>query len=122
VLLRWSAAAESVQRFRRLPEEVRQATTDWLAAQVEPTAAAVLRCAFTLEQPDALPVGLVLGVVHHPQGEGRLDRAAGRMERFLGGTTPESVVVERWHAAATEVVRLLDSDPRVKSQILHQAD
>jgi hypothetical protein len=122
VLLRWSSAAENVQRFRRLPEEVRQAMSNWLAAQVGSTASAVLRCAFTLEQPDALPVGLVLGVVHHPQGEGQLDRAAGRMERFLGGTTPDRGVVERWHAAATEVVRLLDSDPRRKCRILHRAD
>jgi hypothetical protein len=122
VLLRWSAVAENVQRFRRLPEEARRAATEWLAAQVGPTAEAVLRCVFTLEQPDALPVGLVLGVVHHPQGEGRLDRAVGRTERFLGGTTPDRGVVERWHAAATEAVRLLDSDPRGKSQILHRAD
>jgi hypothetical protein len=31
-------------------------------------------------------------------------------------------VVERWHAAATEVVRLLDNDPRLKRQLLHRAD
>ena len=121
-LLRWSADAENVQRFRGLAEEVRQAMSDWLAAQIGQPAATVLRCAFTLEQPDALPMGLVLGVVHHPQTDGRLGRAAGRMERFLGGATPDRVVMERWHAAATEVVRLLDSDPRLKSELLHRAD
>jgi hypothetical protein len=121
-LLRWSAAADNVQRFRRLPEEPRRAVGDWLATQVGPAATAVLRCAAALDGPDALPVGLVLGVVHHPQAGGRLDRAAGRMERFLGGPTPEAGVLERWHAAATEAVRLPDSDPRTRSQLLHRAD
>jgi hypothetical protein len=121
-LLRWSIHADNVQRFRRLPEETCQAIADWLAGQVGPAATAVLRCAAGLDRPDALPVGLVLGVVHHPRAGGRLDRAAGRLERFLGGPTPEAAVLERWHAAATEAVRLLDSDPRAKDQLLHRAD
>jgi hypothetical protein len=121
-LLRWSAVADNVQRFRRLPEEPRQAVTDWQAAQVGPAATAVLRCAASQDRPDALPVGLVLGVVYHPQAAGRLDRAAGRMERFLGGPTPEAAVLERWHAASVEAIRLLDSDPRGKGQLLHRAD
>src|SRR4051794_19960160 len=41
-LLRWSIAPDNVQRFRRLPEEPRQAITDWLAAQIGPAAAVVL--------------------------------------------------------------------------------
>jgi hypothetical protein len=121
-LLRWSAAADNVQQFRRLTEEPRQGIMDWLAAQVGPAATAVLRCAAGLDRPDALPVGLVLGVVHHPQAAGRLDRAAGRLERFLGGPTPEPAVLERWHAASVEAIRLLDSDPRGKAQLLHRAD
>ncbi|HJT78294.1 MAG TPA: BREX-2 system phosphatase PglZ [Gemmataceae bacterium] len=121
-LLRWSAVADNVQRFRRLPAEPRRVITDWLTTQVGPAAAAIFRCAATLDGPDALPVGLVLGVVHHPKAGGRLDRAAGRLERFLGGATPEAAVLDRWHAAATEAVRLLDSDPRAKGQLLHRAD
>jgi hypothetical protein len=121
-LLRWSATAENVQRFRRLPEEHRQAVGEWLAAQVGPAAAAVLRSAATLEGPDALPVGLVLGVVHHPQAGGSLDRAAGRLERFLGDPTPDAAVLDRWNAAATEAVRLLDGDPATRARLLHRAD
>ena len=120
-LLSWSAVADNVQRFRRLPEEPRQAVADWLTARVGPAAAAVLRCAATLDSPDALPVGLVLGVVHHPQASGRLDRAAGRLERFLGGPTPEAGILERWHGAATEAVRLL-GDQRVRGQLLSRAE
>jgi hypothetical protein len=121
-LLRWSAAAENVQRFRRLPEEPRRVIENWLVAQVGPVAGAVLRCAAAVDGPDALPVGLTLGVVHHPQAGGRLDRAAGRLERFLAGPTPEAGILERWHAAATEAVRLLDGDVRTRSQLLHRAD
>jgi len=67
VLLRWSIEAENVLRFRRLPEEVRLGIVDWLAAQVGPTATAVLRCASMLERPDLLPTGIISGIVHHPQ-------------------------------------------------------
>jgi hypothetical protein len=122
LLLRWSASPENVQRFRRLPEEVRRAVEDWFTEGIGPTAAAVLRCVAATEQPDALPVGLALGVVHHPQANGRLDRAAGRLERFLGGPTPETALVQRWHAAATEAVRLLDGDTRTRGQLLHRAE
>ena len=121
-LLRWSTVAESVQRFRRLSDESRQAVEGWIVASLGPTAAAVLRCVGASEQPDALPVGLALGIVHHPSAAGRLDRAAGRIERYLGGATPDSSVVNRWHAAATEAVRLLDSDVRARNQLLNRAD
>jgi hypothetical protein len=122
LLLKWSSVAENVLRFRRLPEEPRRAVEDWLAGGIGSAATSVLRCAGATDQPDALPVGLVLGIVHHPQANGRLDRAAGRLERFLGGATPDPALVERWHAAATEAVRLLDSDTRARNQLLHRAD
>jgi hypothetical protein len=61
-------------------------------------------------------------VVHHPQGGGRLDRAAGRLERFLGGPPPEAGVLDRWHVVAAEAIRLLDGDPRARGQPLHRAD
>lgn len=122
LLLKWSSVAENVLRFRRLPEESRQAVEVWLAGGIGPAATAVLRCVGATDQPDALPVGLVLGVVHHPQANGHLDRAAGRLERFLGGATPDYSLLQRWHAAATEAVRLLDSDSRARNQLLHRAD
>jgi hypothetical protein len=122
LLLKWSSVVENVQRFRGLAEDTRRAVEDWLAGGIGPTVSSVLRCAAAADQPDALPIGLVLGVVHHPQAKGKLDRAAGRLERFLGGATPDSALVERWHAAATEAVRLLDSDARPRNQLLHRAD
>jgi hypothetical protein len=122
LLLRWSCIVENVLRFRRLPEEHRRAVEEWLVGSIGPAATSVLQCAGATDQPDALPVGLVLGIVHHPQANGRLDRAAGRLERFLGGATPEPALVERWHAAATEAVRLLDSDARTRNLLVHRAE
>src|SRR5262249_2494405 len=49
-------------------------------------------------------------------------RAAGRLERYLGGPTPDTAVLERWNTAAREGVRLLDSDLRSKGQLLNRAD
>jgi hypothetical protein len=121
-LLLWSTAPDNLQRFRRLPEEHRQAVGDWLATRMGPAATAVLRCVVALEAPDALPVGLVLGVVHHAQAAGRLDRAAGRLERFFGSHTPNTAVLEAWHAAGLETVRLLDKDSRTRGQMLQRAD
>jgi hypothetical protein len=122
LLLRWSAHEENVQRFRRLPEEARRAAEGFLSEGVGPVASAVFRCVQAGDQPDALPIGLVLGVVHHPRAGGRLDRAAGRLERFLGGPTPEPPLVERWHAAAAEAVRLLGGDTRARGRLLHRAE
>lgn len=122
LLLRWSAAAENAGRFRRLPDEPRRAVEGWLAAAMGPAAAAVLRCVAASDRPDALPVGLALGVVHHPAAAGRLDRAAGRLERFLGGPTLDPAVADRWHAAAAEAVRLLDADTRTRGHLLNRAE
>jgi hypothetical protein len=122
LLLKWSSVAENVLRFRRLPEEPRRAFEEWLAGGIGPAATSVLRCAAATDHPDALPVGLVLGIVHHPQANGRLDRAAGRLERFLCGPTPDPALVERWHVAATEAVRLMDSDTRARDRLLHRAE
>ncbi|MFO0881536.1 MAG: BREX-2 system phosphatase PglZ [Gemmataceae bacterium] len=122
LLLRWSAYDENVQRFRRLPEEARRAAEGFLAEGIGPAVSSVLRCVVASEQPDTLPVGLVLGVVHHPGAVGRLDRAAGRLERFLGGQTPEPPLVERWHAAAAEAVRLLGGDRGTRNRLLHRAE
>jgi hypothetical protein len=40
-------------------------------------------------RPDALPVGLALGVLVHPDVNGRLDKAIGKLEeRYLGEWLP----------------------------------
>lgn len=121
-LLRWSIDAKNVERFRQLSDECRQSITDWLAIQIGPAATSVLRCANKIEGPDAVPVGLVAGIVHHPQASAQLGRAAGRLDRFVGTEATEAGVLDRWHVAATDVIRLLDSDPRSRNQLLLRAE
>jgi hypothetical protein len=75
------------------------------------------------ERPDALPIGLALGVVYHPRGSGKLEKSAGKVEeRFLGGVSPDNRIVERWSAAATEAIRLQITDSRIKRMLLERAD
>lgn len=123
-LLKWSISTEHVQRFRERPEEFRSAAAEWLALWAGPAVEVVLRCVATSDRPDALPVGLAVGVVFHREAAGRLDKAAGRIEeRFLGGAVPNEEVLRRWSAAAAEVaIRLRLTDPNLGRERLQRAD
>ena len=118
-LLKWSANPSHVARFRGSSPVFRDAAIDWLVMSAGPTVATVLHCVASIERPDALPIGLAAGVVFHPQAKGKLEKAAGKLEeRYLGGHSPDSAVIDRWAASATEVVRLQLSDTRLKQQLL----
>jgi hypothetical protein len=122
-LLKWSIEAEQVARFRAAPEPWRQAATEWLTYQAGPAAEAVLNSIVANPRPDALAIGLAAGAVFSRKAKGRLDKAAGKLEeRYLGGMTPDLGVMERWHTAATEVVRLQLSDAQLKRGQLKRAD
>jgi hypothetical protein len=122
-LLKWSTDPDNVARFRGTRSEFRDASIEWLVATAGPTVATVLQCVAGQERPDALPIGLAAGVVFHHDAKGKLEKAAGKLEeRYLGGHSPDQAVIERWAAAATEVVRLQLSDARVKQHLLQRAD
>ncbi|HEX7379713.1 MAG TPA: BREX-2 system phosphatase PglZ, partial [Pirellulales bacterium] len=122
-ILKWSIDADAVRRFQQAADVFRDGAAAWLAEKAGPVAKVILRCVARSETPDALPLGLALGVVYHASAAGRLERAAGKLEqRYLGGDTPDRVVVERWSAAAGEVVRLQLTDNKVQHQQLARAD
>ena len=122
-LLRWSADAENAVKFRAATPEFRDAAIEWLSGLAGPAAAAVLKCVVLNDRPDALPVGLAAGVVFHPDAAGRLERSAGKLEeRFLGGISPDPETIQRWSAAATEVIRKDFSDEKLKRPQLQRAD
>lgn len=122
-LLKWSIDAGQVERFRSTPEPFRQAAIEWIAYQAGPAAEAVLHCVASSQRPDALAVGLAAGVVFHREVAGRLDKAAGKMEeRVLGGKAPDAGAIDRWHAAATEVVSLQLTDTQRQRGQLNRAD
>ena len=123
-LLKWSLDTDGTSRFRRCAEAFRRGATNWLTEKAGPVAALLLHCIERLERPDAVPIGLAAGVVYHPNALGKLDRASGKLEeRFLGGKSPEAEHMQRWGAAATEVVRALrDAESRTYRQTLQRAD
>jgi PglZ domain len=122
-ILRWSIESTAVARYRAESSEFREAAVSWLSETAGPAANAVFRCIAANERADALPIGLAAGVVYNSKARGKLEKAAGKMEeRFLGRTTPDETAIERWSAAATEVIRLQITDPRVKGSLLQRAD
>jgi len=122
-LLKWSVEPECAERFKGASESFRQAASDWLVGLAGLAAAAVLDCVGSTDRPDALPIGLAAGVVFHPKAAGKLEKAEGKMEeRYFGGKSPHPGIIGRWHAAATEVVRLQLTDAKAKRQHLQRAD
>lgn len=124
-LLKWSLDAQSVDRFRAAGQDFQEAATGWLVEKAGPVASLVLGCAVRLERPDAVPLGLAEGVVHHPAAVGKLEKASGKLEeRFLGSaTSPDATLIQRWSTGATEVVRALrHTDPKLHRQTLQRAD
>lgn len=122
-LLKWSTNQDDVARFRTASSMFRDAATEWLVSAAGPTVATILKCISVNERPDALSIGLAAGVVFHPQAKGQLERAAGKLEeRYLGGYSPDPVIIERWAASSKEVVRHQLSEARLKQQLLQRAD
>lgn len=126
-VLKWSIDAKNVERFCSAPQMLQEATSEWLVATAGPTVAAVLDFAVQSLKAnslaDALPLGLAAGVIFNRSVKGQLDRSIGRIEgRFSGGKAPDYSIIERWSAAATEVVRLQLNDIRVKQALLQRAD
>jgi hypothetical protein len=105
-LLEWAVDAEKVQRYRSLPAEFREAAQEWLATVAGSGSRLLLQALQRDEAADGVAIALAASVVFHPDADGRLDKAAGRMEeRFLGGAVPHDETIRRLAAAATELVR-----------------
>jgi hypothetical protein len=126
-VLKWSIEPKNVERFCSAPQMIQEATSEWLVSTAGPTVAAVLNCAARASKSnglaEALPLGLAAGVVFNKATKGKLERAIGKLEeKYFDGHVPEYSIVERWSAAATEVVRLQLNDIRVKQSLLQRAD
>ncbi|MGE4095952.1 MAG: BREX-2 system phosphatase PglZ, partial [Candidatus Binatia bacterium] len=122
-VLRWSIDVENVARYRAASTAFQEAATQWLAGLVGPPVVAILDCVARSERTDALPIGLAAAVVFHPNVAGRLERAVGKLEeRYLRGVALAEGTLDRWSAAATEVVRLQLPDAKQKRQQLLRAD
>ena len=127
-LLKWSMDLENIQRYREAPETFRAAAKDWIGQFAGPATATVLECVEANPRPDALPVGLALVVLFSSEGPGvpgapgKLDKAAGRIEKYLGQAKLDELVARRWQAAATEIARLHLPNVTIRSGWLRRAD
>ena len=126
-VLKWSIDPKNVERFCGAPQMIQEAISEWLVSTAGSTVAAVLNCAARASKSnglaEALPLGLASGVVFSKATKGKLERAIGKLEeKYFDGHAPEYSIIERWSAAATEVVRLQLYDVRVKQSLLQRAD
>ena len=122
-LLRWSTDAGNVARLRSADETYRDAAVGWLQQNIGPAAEPVLHCIVNNERPDAIPIALAAGVLHHSDATGQIDKSIGRFEtQFLHQCDIEDGLLKKWHAAATEVVTLQLHDTREKNALLERAD
>lgn len=86
MLLNWSLGAESAAQFDDLPDTAKPQIAAWLGDSAGGVGTLVLQCVLAGNTQDAVPLGLVCGVVLSNQGEGVHELAAAgiRLERFMG--------------------------------------
>lgn len=106
-LLTWSMTAGADATLDQLPAAARADVMRWLAETAGSAGEMVLGCVEAGRTADALPLGLVCGVVFASEGEGQaaLGQAAIRLERFVNDKhigVPEG---RAWARAAEQVVR-----------------
>lgn len=106
-LLTWSMTAGADATLDQLPAAARTDVMRWLSEAAGSAGEMVLGCVEAGRTADALPLGLVCGVVFAPEGEGQaaLGQAAIRLERFVNDKhigVPEG---QAWARAAEQVVR-----------------
>jgi hypothetical protein len=106
-LLRGTAEGDLAARWKACPPEFRSAATAWIAEAAGDAASTVLGCIEGEHGPKALAIGLVMGVVYHDAVGRELDKAAGRLEAYVGTTNLPAEIAKRWRdAAAAAAVRL----------------
>jgi len=106
-LLTWSMTTGADTTLDQLPSAARTDVMRWLSEAAGSAGEMVLGCVEAGRTIDALPLGLVCGVVFAPEGEGQaaLGQAAIRLERFVNDKhigVPEG---RAWARAAEQVVR-----------------
>lgn len=121
-LLIWSMTRGSDATLAQLPPAARADVLGWLGESAGSAGDLVLGCVEAGRTTDALPLGLVCGVVFAPEGEGQaaLGQAAIRLERFVNGKHIGVTEGRAWARAAEQVVRTAGLD--VTRAMLDRAD
>jgi hypothetical protein len=106
-LLTWSMTAGADATLDQLPAAARTDVMRWLGETAGSAGEMVLGCVEAGRTADALPLGLVCGVVFASEGEGQaaLGQAAIRLERFVNDKHIGVSEGRAWARAAEQVVR-----------------
>jgi len=115
LLLAWSLAADSAALFSDLPDSAKPDVSKWLSEAGGAVGALIIRCLKAGNLVDAIPLGLVCGVVLSRQAEGvhELGAAAIRLERFVGDSR---IGVEEGRAWALESAKAIRQLPLATRQ------
>jgi hypothetical protein len=107
-LLTWSMTTGADATLDQLPAAARTDVMRWLGETTGSAGEMVLGCIEAGRTADALPLGLVCGVVFAPDGEGQsaLGQAAIRLERFVSDKHIGLSEGRAWAHAAEQVVRV----------------
>lgn len=108
-LLGWSMTPDADPRLGPLPAAMRSDILAWLAESAGVAGGMVRGCVEAGRTGDALPLGLVCGVIFAADGEGQaaLGQAAIRLERFVNEQHVGVVEGRAWATAAEQAVRML---------------
>ena len=108
-LLQWCAKPGLDASLAQLPAAMRTDLTRWLGETGGMAGALVLACVDAGRTADALPLGLVCGVIHAAGGEGQpaLGQAAIRLERYVGDRHVGVLEGRGWAMAAEQAVRTM---------------
>ncbi len=109
-LLRWSMTPDGFERYRGLSDAARAQVAEWIAECAGPVGTLVMACVAAGHGLDALPIGLVCGVVFAQTQEAHAERAAAavRLERFTGDRRILPEAGSRWAEAAAWVARNME--------------
>jgi len=106
-LLQWSMTPDAAPRLGPLPVAMRTDMLSWLAESTGAAGTMLLGCVEAGRTSDALPLGLVCGVIFAADGEGQaaLGQAAIRLERFVNDRNVGVMEGRAWALAAEQAVR-----------------
>jgi hypothetical protein len=106
-LLNWSMTAGVDATMDQFPAAARADVMRWLGETAGGVGSMVLGCIEASRTSDALPLGLVCGVIFAPEGEGQatLGQAAIRLERFVSDKHIGVSDGRAWARAAEQVVQ-----------------
>ena len=121
-LLAWSMDPATDRRLAQLPEPARVDVMRWLGETAGVAGEMVLGCVEAGRTADALPLGLVCGVVFASDGEGlaALGQAAIRLERFVNDRHVGVAEGRAWAHGAEQAVRA--AGPEATRAMLDRAD